>query len=129
MSPEQARGKGDVDARSDIYSLGAVAYAMLTSRPPFEGTSPMDVLVAQIHEEPARPSQHQPDVPADLEAVVLRCLAKRPEDRYQSVDDLEQALSDCAAADQWTQTHAARWWREHDHPAAPTLERSAAATA
>jgi serine/threonine-protein kinase len=128
MSPEQARGRGEVDARSDIYSLGAVAYAMLTGRPPFDGTTPMDVLVAQIHEQPARPSQHQ-YVPADLEEVVLRCLAKRPEDRYQSVDQLEHALSECAAADQWTQTHAARWWHEHDQPKAPALEPSVAAIA
>jgi serine/threonine-protein kinase len=125
MSPEQARGRGEVDARSDIYSLGAVTYALLTGRPPFGGSHPMDVVVAQIHEEPTRPSQHQPDVPADLEAVVLRCLAKRPEDRYENVDQLEQALSECAAADRWTQAHAARWWQEHDQPMAPTVEQSA----
>jgi serine/threonine-protein kinase len=129
MSPEQARGRSDVDARSDIYSLGAVAYALLTGRPPFDGTNPMDVLVAQIHEHPARPSQHHADVPADLEEVILRCLAKRPGDRYQTVDQLEQALSECAAADQWTQSHAARWWREHDKAMAPTLERNAVTTA
>jgi serine/threonine protein kinase len=126
MSPEQARGRGDIDARSDIYSLGAVAYALLTGRPPFDGDSPMDVFAAQIHDEPARPSQHQPDVPADLEAVVLRCLAKRPEDRYQDVDQLEQALSECAAADRWTQAQAVRWWHEHDQLA---TEPSAATTA
>jgi serine/threonine-protein kinase len=125
MSPEQARGRGEVDARSDIYSLGAVTYALLAGRPPFNGSHPMDVVVAQIHEQPARPSQHQPDVPADLEAVVLRCLAKHPEDRYQNVDELEQALAECAAADRWTQSHAARWWQERDLPTAPAVEQSA----
>jgi eukaryotic-like serine/threonine-protein kinase len=131
MSPEQARGRSDVDARSDIYSLGAVAYALLTGRPPFDGSNPMDVLVAHIHEDVVPPSQHQPDVPADLEGIILRCLAKRPEHRFQDVDGLEQALSECVAANQWTQSHAARWWREHeqDQPSAPPRELSVSATA
>jgi serine/threonine-protein kinase len=68
-------------------------------------------------------------VPADLERVVLRCLAKRPEDRFQDAESLEQALSECAAADRWTQSDAARWWREHDQATAATRETSAAATA
>jgi serine/threonine-protein kinase len=113
MSPEQARGQADVDARSDIYSLGAVAYALLTGRPPFEGTSPMEVMVAHIRDEAVRPSQHQPDVPADVEEVVLRCLAKKPEDRFPDVESLEGALAECGAADQWSQAHAARWWGEN----------------
>jgi serine/threonine-protein kinase len=129
MSPEQARGKGETDARSDIYSLGAVAYALLTGRPPFDGTHPMDVIVAHIHEQPVRPSQHLADIPGDLEEVVLRCLAKRPEDRYQTADELAHALSECAAANEWTQSHAARWWQRHDEGKAPVLEPSAVATA
>ncbi len=59
-------------------------------------------------------THRRPGVPADLEAIILRCLAKSPEDRFQDVESLEQALADCAAADEWTQSHAARWWREHD---------------
>ena len=129
MSPEQARGLDDLDARSDIYSLGAVAYALLTGRPPFDGTNAMDVMIAHVRDEVVWPSQHQADVPADLERVVLRCLAKSPEDRFQDVDSLEQALAECAAADQWTQWHAARWWHEHDQTAAAPRELSVAATA
>ena len=68
-------------------------------------------------------------MPADLERVVLRCLAKRPEDRFQDAEGLERALSECAAADRWTQAHAARWWREHGQAATATREVSAAATA
>jgi serine/threonine protein kinase len=113
MSPEQASGAGDVDARSDIYSLGAVAYTLLTGRPPFERKTPLEVLIAHARDEVTRPSRLRPDVPADLEAIVLRCLAKRPEDRYQDTDSLEQALSKCEAADQWTQSRAARWWQEN----------------
>src|SRR5690606_26519952 len=74
MSPEQARGSNDVDARSDIYSLGAVAYTLLTGRPPFERTNPLEVIIAHARDEVAPPSKLQPDVPADLEAVILRCL-------------------------------------------------------
>jgi serine/threonine-protein kinase len=126
MSPEQARGLAEVDARSDIYSLGAVAYALLTGRPPFESTNPMEVIIAHVRDEVAPPSQHQADVPGDLEQVVLRCLAKRPEDRFQDVNSLEQALAECAAADQWTQSHASQWWRENEQVAATAREMSTA---
>jgi serine/threonine-protein kinase len=129
MSPEQARGLDNLDARSDIYSLGAVAYALLTGRPPFDGTNPMEVMIAHVRDAVVPPSKHQADVPADLERVVLRCLAKSPGDRFQEVDSLEQALAGCAAANQWTQAQAARWWREVDEAAAPPGELSVAATA
>src|SRR5262249_35388378 len=69
MSPEQARGRGDLDARSDIYSLGAVAYALITGRPPFDSTNGMEVMMAHVRDEVVRPSEHQADVPADLEGV------------------------------------------------------------
>jgi eukaryotic-like serine/threonine-protein kinase len=114
MSPEQARGLADLDGRSDIYSLGAVAYALLTGRPPFDSTNPMEVVIAHVRDAVVPPSQHQADVPADLERVILRCLAKNPQDRFQDVDSLEQALADCAVADRWTQTQASRWWQEND---------------
>jgi eukaryotic-like serine/threonine-protein kinase len=128
MSPEQARGQDNIDARSDIYSLGAVAYALLSGRAPFERSSPLEVMIAHARDEVAPPSQHQPDVPADLERVILRCLAKRPEDRFQDVESLEQALSECAAADQWTQERAAQWWQEHERTSAETREMNVAAT-
>jgi hypothetical protein len=112
MSPEQARGLSDLDARSDIYSLGAVAYALLTGRPPFERASAWDVMIAHARDDVVPPSKLQADVPADLEQVILRCLAKSPEDRFQDIDSLEQALAECAAADQWTQPQAARWWQK-----------------
>src|SRR5205823_5997210 len=129
MSPEQARGLRDLDGRSDIYSLGAVAYALLTGRPPFDGTNPLDVMMAHVRDEVVPPSHHQADVPADLERVILRCLAKNPEERFQDADSLEQALSECAAADQWTQGHAALWWQENDETIATPHEMSVAATA
>jgi serine/threonine-protein kinase len=114
MSPEQARGLADLDARSDIYSLGAVAYTLLSGRPPFERTNPLEVMIAHARDDVVPPSQLRADVPADLERVVLRCLAKRREDRFQDTNSLEQALAECAAADQWTPSQAARWWRENE---------------
>jgi serine/threonine-protein kinase len=119
MSPEQARGVGDLDARSDIYSLGAVAYALLTGRPPFERSSPLDVIIAHAHDDVVAPSLLRDDVPEDLEQVVLRCLSKKPEDRFQDADGLESALSNCAAAGKWTQTHAARWWQDKGQTSEP----------
>jgi serine/threonine-protein kinase len=113
MSPEQARGLPAIDARSDIYSLGAVAYALLVGRPPFERTTPLEVLFAHAREEVTPPSHIRSDVPADLEQIILRCLAKNPDDRLENVDELEQALALCSAADQWTQSDAARWWQEN----------------
>jgi serine/threonine-protein kinase len=114
MSPEQASGNGSVDGRSDIYSVGAVAYALLCGQPPFERSSPMEVLIAHARDEVRPPSEWCVDIPADLEQIVLRCLAKRPEDRFQNMDELGNALSACESADQWPQECAARWWRENE---------------
>jgi len=128
MSPEQARGLANLDARSDIYSVGALAYTLLAGRPPFDRTNSMEVMIAQVRDEVMPPSKHQSDVPADLERVILRCLAKLPEDRFQDINGLEQALAQCTAANQWTQAHAARWWRENERPATTARELSVAAT-
>ncbi len=76
-----------------------------------------DVVVAHARDEVVWPTKHEMSVPADLERVVLRCLAKRRKDRFQDIQSLEQALTECVAADQWTQWHAARWWQEHEEPA------------
>jgi hypothetical protein len=109
MSPEQALDQSP-DGRSDIYSLGAVGYFLLTGRPPFEASAPLSVLFAHAHEEPTPPSRHNPDVPADLEQVILKCLAKKREDRFQSAEELKQALDECVAAGRWTSSEARAWW-------------------
>jgi serine/threonine-protein kinase len=112
MSPEQAAGQEGLDARCDIYGLGALAYFVLTGGPPFGDRSPVKTLAAHLYEAPAPPSARRPEVPADLEAVVLRCLAKDPAERFADVEALDAALAGCAAAGAWTQAEAARWWRE-----------------
>jgi serine/threonine-protein kinase len=113
MSPEQAAGKTELDPRSDIYSLGAVAYFLLTGQPPFVRETAMMMLMAHAYEPVVPLTDVRPEVPADLQAVVLRCLEKDPADRYADARSLEQALADCEAADQWTEEQAAAWWREH----------------
>jgi serine/threonine-protein kinase len=114
MSPEQALGENEPDARSDIYSLGAVAYYLLCGRPPFEGDKAMRVIMAHVHEPPPRLSQFTSDIPADLEQVVMRCLAKDPADRYQSANSLGQALRECVAAGIWSRQKAADWWLQSE---------------
>jgi serine/threonine-protein kinase len=91
LSPEQAQGS-PVDARTDIYSLGAVLYEMLTGRPPFTGDSPVAVAYKQVNERPATPSSLNADVPARLDAVVMKALAKNPANRYQSAEEFSEDL-------------------------------------
>jgi serine/threonine-protein kinase len=111
MSPEQAGGEENVDTRSDLYSVGALAYFLLTGQPPFAGRSPAKVLAAHLYESPVPLTQHRPDVPGDLQAVVMRCLAKEPVERYADAESLEAALASCHSAGAWSAKEAARWWR------------------
>jgi eukaryotic-like serine/threonine-protein kinase len=117
MSPEQATGERAIDGRSDIYSLGAVAYYLLTGRPPFEGANGIGLLIAHAHDPVVPPSHIRAGIPEDLERVVLRCLAKDAADRYQDAQALERALGDCGCAGDWDHDRAARWWRETEHAA------------
>jgi serine/threonine protein kinase len=91
MSPEQSHGE-PVDRRGDIYSLGIIAFQMLTGRPPFLGEKVFDVLTAHLENDPPPPSSLRGDVPAWLDAVVLRMLAKKPDDRFVTVYRLVEAL-------------------------------------
>jgi serine/threonine-protein kinase len=116
MSPEQALGEGEVDARSDVYSLGAVGYYLLTGEPPFIGRSVMRVMVAHARDPVRRPSELRPDLPSDLEAVVLRCLEKAPEDRYPDASSLAAALGSCEAGMGWSFERARLWWEANESP-------------
>lgn len=115
MSPEQAMGENEPDARGDIYSLGAVAYYLLTGHAPFEGDTAMKVLVGHAREDAKPPSRWRSDIPGDLEQVVLRCLAKRPQERFQDALSLNQALVECKAAGEWSRQRAQQWWYESEN--------------
>ena len=91
LSPEQARGDS-VDARSDVYSLGCVLYEIVTGEPPFVGDSPVSVAYQHVREAPVPPSQRHEGVSADLDAVVLKALAKNPENRYQTAAEMRADL-------------------------------------
>ncbi len=120
MSPEQATGESHADVRSDIYSLGTVTYYLLTGRPVFEETGPIKLILAHAQREVVPPSHHHDGIPEDLERIVLRCLAKSPLDRYQTVDELARDLAACECSGDWGPEEAARWWRERsDRRAAP----------
>jgi len=92
MAPEQARGHRDVDARTDVYGLGAVLYELLTLHPPFEAATSAEIAHRILTEEPVAVRRHNPNVPVDLAAIVHRCLAKAPDDRYPAMEALELDL-------------------------------------
>ena len=96
LSPEQARGE-TVDSRSDVYSAGCLLYELLTGRPPFVGDSPVAVAYQHVREPAAPPSNHDTDLPPEIDAIVMKALAKRLEDRYQSAaamrSDIERYLA------------------------------------
>src|SRR6184192_2382449 len=92
LSPEQARG-APVDQRSDVYSVGIVLYEMLTGQVPFTGDTPLEIAMKHLSEVPVPPSEKRPDVPEDLDNIVLRALAKDPEDRYQTAEDMAADLA------------------------------------
>ncbi len=88
MSPEQAAADPHVDHRADIYAVGAMAYEMLCGRPPFTGTTAQQVLAAHMTNEPEPVTTHRPTVPPALNEVILRCLHKKPADRFQRADEM-----------------------------------------
>jgi serine/threonine-protein kinase len=114
MAPEQIRSER-TDARSDLYSLGCVAYVLLTGRPPFERNA------LEHHATAPIPSlrERNPAIPEDLEAVITRCLAKERDARYQSATELAAALSATSCAGHWDSARAEAWWREHAVTAEP----------
>jgi serine/threonine-protein kinase len=92
MSPEQCRGLAELDHRSDIYSLGCVVFHLITGRPPFEGEGMGDIIAAHIREPAPLPSSCSPEVSPGVDAMLARCLAKSPADRFQTMTELAMAI-------------------------------------
>lgn len=113
MPPEVVRGSAHFDARADLYALGCVLYWLLTGHTVFEAATALEVVLAHVNEPPLPPSARS-DLPigAELEAVVMRCLAKDPADRPQSAAELSEALAACPLERPWTQERAAAWWEQ-----------------
>ncbi len=112
MAPEQVRGT-EVDARTDIYGLGCVAYFLLTGHVLFDRTTPASMMLAHVKEQPKPPSKRSPlHVPESLDRVVLACLAKSPESRPQSAAQLRTMLRSCAGVKRWTDAESDAWWSQ-----------------
>jgi serine/threonine-protein kinase len=107
IPPEQVSGVAD--ARSDVYSLGAVGYFLLSGQTPFAGRTEERMHTPALEPLPLRLSA--PEVPADLEAVILRCLRRHPEERFANIRMMDEALAACACAPTWTSAKADEWWR------------------
>ncbi len=115
MAPEMALGE-NVDARTDLYALGCVAYYLLTGEQVFHGDTVLKVITQHLQAVPLPPSQRSKlPIPAALEHLVLACLAKKPEDRPQTARQLAQSL-DAIAGMTWGEEEARRWWSVHHRP-------------
>jgi serine/threonine-protein kinase len=129
MSPEAVARPDEVDARSDIYALGAVGYYLLTGQHVFTGHTLVEVCGHHLHARPMPPSERLgAPVPQDLEAVLLSCLEKDPARRPQSAADLRQRLSGCQGFGGWRADRARLWWTENaaalrTHASAAARER------
>ena len=114
MSPDAVTNPKSVDGRSDIYSLGAVMYYLLTAEPVFSGNEVTAILRQHVESRPIPPSVRSGrSISPDLEDLVLECLAKRPDDRPASVIELAERLRQCRHAGEWTHHRAAQWWADY----------------
>jgi PAS domain S-box-containing protein len=122
MAPEQAMGLGhEIDHRTDIYGLGTILYEFLTGQTPFSGSSTFEVLRKVVGDEPLPPREFWPDVPAGLEAICLRALAKKPADRFQSATELATAVQHWQEADRRQAEEALRASEEQYHSLADLI--------
>lgn len=110
IAPEQIESYDTVDGRADIYALGGVAFYLLTGQTVFQGAKSTELLVSHLQEPPRRPSKMIDGVPEDLQAIVLKCLEKSPDDRYADVIELRKALQECECAGDWSRERAQQWW-------------------
>lgn len=119
MSPEQAGGRDLLDGRSDLYSLGAVAYYLLTANVPFQGTA-VEVMAAHLYCPIIPIGSLAPEVPEEIASLIYLCLEKDPSRRCQSAMELARRLDELAVRYPWQSQHAIEWWEARSHSASAT---------
>ncbi|MHC4135366.1 MAG: protein kinase domain-containing protein [Planctomycetota bacterium] len=123
ISPEALRDPAAIDARADLYAVGAVGYYLLSGKTVFSGGSVPEIINYHLNTPPEPPSQRLGrTVPAQLEAIVLRCLEKEPGKRFDDADELRQALDALGDVEHWTAEAAANWWGSRSGPLAKAAE-------
>ena len=119
MAPEQALGDRPVDARSDLYAVGCLAYWLVTAQHVFQGHTPLETIVKHVQVSPDPPSRHtEIAIPQAFDDLVLACLSKNPDDRPADADAVASRLRALALKEPWTQDRAQAWWAQHA-PAKP----------
>jgi serine/threonine-protein kinase len=114
MAPEMIEEGGSVDPRIDIYAMGCVIYWMLTGSLVFDAVNAVAMMMKHVNDTPEPPSSRsEQHVPPELDAIVMACLAKKPDDRPRDVVELARQLAACPLPEPWTQQRAARWWAAH----------------
>jgi serine/threonine-protein kinase len=128
MAPEVALGK-NADTRADLYSLGCVAYWLLTGRPVFDGADSAEIIRHQVRSKPEPPSRFAKEpIPRELEILVLSCLQKNPADRIASAHELARRLGDCDVRPVWTPGQAMKWWTTTGAAGAPAVRKTSEPT-
>jgi serine/threonine protein kinase len=114
MAPEVALGDDNIDGRADVYSLGCVAYFLLTGSRVFDERTATATTMAHVQKTPLAPSaRSEVPIPPPLENTVLRCLAKQPDQRPRSVQELARLLGSIGEVPEWTQANASDWWQTY----------------
>ncbi|HEX5033175.1 MAG TPA: serine/threonine-protein kinase [bacterium] len=111
-APECVMGVAQLDGRVDIYMLGSLGYFLLTGQAPFDYGTDYELMLEHLQLKPKPPSALRPDLPPEWDEVILTCLEKAPEDRFQKVQDLEKAVQRLSASETWGPEEARRWWDE-----------------
>mgnify|MGYP003387228833 CR=1 FL=1 len=122
MPPEIAMGSKKIDGRADLYSLGCVAYFLLTGRLVFDEPSHTAMALAHVQKQPVKPSELGFKVPAGLEQIVMNLLAKDPDDRIASAEDLHRQIRNLKDLPNWCEDAAKDWWRHHLPETAPRIQ-------
>ena len=129
LAPETVTDPSSVGPAVDIYALGAVGYFLMTGQRMFDGKTAVEICIKHVTLDPPRPSDVVPTyVSPELEAVIMKCVARRPEDRFASIVELGQALRALPPSTEWTETEAERWWETYRANTDERAAQSAAAT-